>query len=167
MNILHVTPYYAPAYAFGGVTRAVEGMARALVRHGHTVTVLTTDALTPTERCTDPADEMRDGVRVLRARNLFKRGTLNLSTPIGLRGLLRDLTPDVIHCHEFRTVENLLLPANCADGAVAARHADLRNGAQYGQSIVGSFIQPPVSAAFQYGDWVNRAGSRRFASALG
>ena len=110
MHILHVTPYYAPAYAFGGVTRAVEGMARALVRHGHTVTVLTTDALTPTERCSDPADELRDGVRVLRARNLFKRGTLNLSTPTGLRGLLRDLNPDVIHCHEFRTVENLLLP---------------------------------------------------------
>lgn len=109
LNLLHVTPYYAPAYAFGGVTRAVEGMARALVRFGHTVTVLTTDALTPTSRCAEPADEMRDGVRVLRARNLFKRGALNLSSPLGLRRLMRDLAPDAIHCHEFRTVENLML----------------------------------------------------------
>jgi len=31
LNILHLTPYYAPAYQFGGVTRAVEGMARSLV----------------------------------------------------------------------------------------------------------------------------------------
>ena len=30
MRILHLTPYYAPAYAFGGVVRSVEGMARAL-----------------------------------------------------------------------------------------------------------------------------------------
>lgn len=110
MNILHVTPYYAPAYVFGGVTRAVEGMARALVRRGHTVTVLTTDALTPTERCAEPPDALRDGARVLRARNLFKRGTLNLSTPLAMRRLMRDLSPDVIHCHELRTVENLVLP---------------------------------------------------------
>jgi glycosyltransferase involved in cell wall biosynthesis len=109
MHILHVTPYYAPAYAFGGVTRAVEGMARAAARRGHTVTVLTTDALTPSERCAEPPDTLRDGVRVLRARNLFRRGTLNLSTPFGMRRLLRDLSPDVIHCHEFRTVENLLI----------------------------------------------------------
>jgi len=113
MNILHVTPYYAPAYAFGGVTRAVEGMARTLVQRGHTVTVLTTDALSPTERCAEAPDSIRDGVRVIRVRNLIRRGTLNLSTPFGLPAALRDLTreqpPDVIHCHEFRTVENLLL----------------------------------------------------------
>jgi len=109
MNLLHVTPYYAPAYAFGGVTRAVEGMARALAQRGHSVTVLTTDALSPTQRCDEPPDTMRDGVRVLRVRNLFMRGTLNLSTPLRMRRLMRDLSPDVIHCHEFRTVENLLI----------------------------------------------------------
>ena len=31
MHVVHVTPYYAPAYAFGGVARAVEGLARAQV----------------------------------------------------------------------------------------------------------------------------------------
>ena len=45
MHILHLSPYYRPAYAFGGVVRAVEGIAGALAARGHQVTVLTTDAL--------------------------------------------------------------------------------------------------------------------------
>lgn len=113
MNIVHLTPYYAPAFAFGGVVRSVEGMARALTRRGHTVTVLTTDALDTVTRCADSADTLRDGVRVLRARNqsTILRGRLNLSTPFGLRGLAADVLPaaDILHVHEFRTVENLLV----------------------------------------------------------
>ena len=87
MHILHLTPYYAPAYAFGGVTRSVEGMTRALARRGHRVTVLTTDALDQTSRTDAPSDEMLNGVHVLRVRNLspFLRGRLNLSTPYRLR----------------------------------------------------------------------------------
>jgi len=27
MNLLHVVPYYAPAWAFGGVVQAVTGLA--------------------------------------------------------------------------------------------------------------------------------------------
>lgn len=64
MHILHLSPYYKPAYAFGGVVRAVEGMAGALVKRGHQVTVLTTDALDQTARYGGAADEMADGVRV-------------------------------------------------------------------------------------------------------
>ena len=125
MNIVHLTPYYAPAFAFGGVVRSVEGMARALARRGHTVTVLTTDALDATSRCTDPADTVRDGVRVLRARNLSVglRGRLNLGTPFGLHQLATDILPtaDVLHVHEFRTVENLLvIPAAAQRGIPVA-----------------------------------------------
>lgn len=111
MNIVHLTPYYAPAYAFGGVVRAVEGMAQTLAGRGHTVTVLTTDALDPQTRDTDSSDEMRGGVRVVRVPNLLRRGTLNLSTPRGMGKIARPLLEqaDVIHCHEFRTVENLLV----------------------------------------------------------
>lgn len=113
MKILHVTPYYAPAYAFGGVVRAVEGMARALARQGHAVTVLTTDALDHATRSTGPMDEIRDGVRVIRVPNLSHplRARLNLSTPPEIRHAAQRLLPemDVVHCHEFRTVENLLV----------------------------------------------------------
>ncbi len=113
MHLLHLTPYYAPAYAFGGVVRSVEGMARALARRGHRVTILTTDALSQHERYAGADDETRDGVRVLRAANLFPalRGRYNLSTPATLRALAEALIPqgDVLHCHEFRTVENLIV----------------------------------------------------------
>ena len=118
MNILHLTPYYAPAYAFGGVVRSVEGMARALARRGHQVTVLTTDALDADSRQTGPAEEWRDGVRVLHASNISRhlRGRLNLSTPGRMQAIARDLLPDMhlVHSHEFRTMENLLVtPVAC------------------------------------------------------
>lgn len=112
MNLLHITPYYAPAYAFGGVTRAVEGLARALVKRGHAVTVITTDAHTQTERSPAPPDETRDGVRVIRVpnRSLTLRGRLNLSTPTAFGRAVADWATwaDAVHLHEFRTVENWL-----------------------------------------------------------
>jgi glycosyltransferase involved in cell wall biosynthesis len=119
VNILHLTPYYAPAYAFGGVVRSVEGMARALVRHGHQVTVLTTDALDARERYRGQDEEWRDGVRVLHAANLSRhlRGRLNLSTPSKMQAIARSILPemDVVHCHEFRTTENLLVTPVAAE----------------------------------------------------
>jgi glycosyltransferase involved in cell wall biosynthesis len=118
MHILHVTPYYIPAYAFGGVVRSCEGMSRALVRRGHRVTVLTTDVLNQSQRGNSPSDEIVDGVRVVRARNtsMWLRKHANLSTPLAMshraRQLLADV--DVIHCHEFRTLENLLITPTAA-----------------------------------------------------
>ncbi|MCB9449997.1 MAG: glycosyltransferase [Anaerolineaceae bacterium] len=113
MNILHLTPYYTPAYAFGGVVRSVEGMTQALAERGHIVTVLTTDALDQTHRYTGLMQEVINGVRVVRVPNLspWLRGKLNLSTPNGMDAIARDLLAeaDIVHCHEFRTVENLLV----------------------------------------------------------
>ncbi len=113
MHILHVTPYYKPAYAFGGVVRSVEGMATALAARGHQVTVLTTDALDQKRRYSGAYDETIDGVRVLRRPNILPwlRGSLNLSTPRGMKRKAESILPsvDVAHLHEFRTAENLLV----------------------------------------------------------
>lgn len=113
MRILHLTPYYAPAYAFGGVVRSVEGMARALARRGHTVTVLTTDALDQQIRYTGELETIQEGVQVIRTPNLLPklRGRYNLSTPNRMAKRAAELLPqvDMVHCHEFRTVENLLV----------------------------------------------------------
>jgi len=113
LNILHLTPYYAPAYAFGGVSRAVEGMARALAERGHSVTVLTTDALSQSERYTGAPDAVQDGVRVVRVRNTSTvlRGKLNLSTPLGMGHIAESLleNAEILHAHELRTAENLLV----------------------------------------------------------
>jgi glycosyltransferase involved in cell wall biosynthesis len=112
MILLHVTPYFAPAWSFGGVCRAVSDLARAQVASGHRVSVLTTDALTRSSRV-PASEETIDGVRVVRVRtrSLAVRARLNLSTPIGFRHTLRRLLtadpPDVIHCHELRTIETL------------------------------------------------------------
>jgi glycosyltransferase involved in cell wall biosynthesis len=112
MHILHLTPYYAPAYAFGGVVRAVEGMAQALHQRNHQITILTTDALNQHARLPAADAELRAGVRVVRVRNasVWLRGRWNLSTPLGMGQALAGLLPtvDVLHVHEFRTLENVL-----------------------------------------------------------
>jgi glycosyltransferase involved in cell wall biosynthesis len=86
-------------------------MARALVARGHTVTVLTTDALSQNERYSASLDTVQDGVRVVRVRNrsTILRARFNLSTPLGIGRVAAELLTDadVLHIHEFRTAENL------------------------------------------------------------
>jgi len=112
VNLLHVIPYYAPAWAYGGSVRAATELTRALARAGHRVTVLTTDTISPSERAS-VLRETLDGVEVVRVRNLSNRlrGRLNLSTPRGLAAAARTLIAErgieLMHCHELRTVENL------------------------------------------------------------
>ncbi|MCZ2098476.1 MAG: glycosyltransferase [Anaerolineae bacterium] len=112
MNLLHVVPYYAPAWRFGGAVRAVTDLTRAQAEAGHRVFVLTTDALGPGERVAG-LHEMIDGVDVTRVRNRSAalRSRLNLSTPAGIapaaERLIRAHAIDAVHCHEVRTVENL------------------------------------------------------------
>src|SRR5260370_26889365 len=112
LNILHVTPYYAPAFAYGGVVSAVTGLATAQADGGHRVTVLTTDALTRSQR--NPVlRETIAGVDVIRCRNVSSvlRARLNLSFPRGFRAAFAELArhADVVHVHELRTVENVLI----------------------------------------------------------
>ena len=44
MRVLHVTPYFAPAFVYGGPPRSVLGLCRALRRAGAQVDVVTTTA---------------------------------------------------------------------------------------------------------------------------
>ena len=113
MHILHLTPYYTPAYAFGGVVRSVEGMTQALHQRGHRITVLTTDALDQTSRYLDRSEEVINGIQVYRSPNVSPqlRGKVNLSTPNKMQALALSILDDVdiLHCHEFRTLENLIV----------------------------------------------------------
>lgn len=129
MHILHLTPYYAPDYIFGGVPRAVQGMAEGLVQRGHTVTVLTSH-LAPT------LDESSlNGVQVIRVPHRWTalRRRLNLSSSFGMSKHLDRLLPqvDLIHTHEFRTVENILLRnafRQCPKPLVLSPHGTLGYG---------------------------------------
>lgn len=93
--------------------RAAEGMAASLAASGHQVTVLTTDALDQSTRCIEATEETIDGVRIIRRPNLstWLRGRLNLSTPRSMKRTALSILPtvDILHVHEFRTVENLLV----------------------------------------------------------
>jgi glycosyltransferase involved in cell wall biosynthesis len=98
MKLLHVTPFYEPAWAYGGMARGVAGLCRALARGGHEVTVLT--ALLDSGH---PRQETRDGVLVRRVPALFKR--LLAPWAPGLRSLLKAELPgaQVVHLHGLRS----------------------------------------------------------------
>lgn len=123
MRILHVTPYYAPAWPWGGVVAAVAGLAGAQARAGHRVTVLTTDTLGPGLRGA-AGTTVRDGVEVRRVatRAPVLRARLNLSWPRGLgaaaRRLVDDRACDVVHCHELRSVETVVASRAAAAAGV-------------------------------------------------
>src|SRR5688572_33252459 len=63
LRILHVTPYSAEAWAYGGIPRVAGTLTNALARLGHSVTVCATDVCTATTRLAtagrerQPADE--------------------------------------------------------------------------------------------------------------
>ncbi len=121
LHILHVTPYYAPAYAFGGVVSAVQGLAEAAAAAGARVTVVTTDALNQQGERAQPESELLNGVKVVRVANVLPalRGRFNLSTPRRFGSVVDFMlrNADVLHLHEFRTVE-----------AVIASHRAVKRG---------------------------------------
>ena len=108
MKILHIIPYFYPAWAYGGTCRAAWELARALVRKGQSVVVYTTDALDEHSRST-PASVVVDGVEIHRVRNLsnrlaWRRAFFPLGFGSKLQESLRDA--DVVHLHEFRSFQN-------------------------------------------------------------
>ena len=73
MRILLVTPYYAPAYFFGGPVFVTETLAHGLVDAGHEVTVATTDVLDAERRVPSGTPSVPAGARVLRFPNMYHR----------------------------------------------------------------------------------------------
>lgn len=112
MKVLQVTPYFAPAWAYGGPPRSIFELSRELVRKGHSVTVLTTDAL-DSKRRASPAHEVLDGVDVFRLRNLsnYSAWQQQLFLPVGVgRALRRRLGDfDLVHLNVYRTILNLIV----------------------------------------------------------
>jgi len=108
MHILHITPYFAPAWAYGGPVRVVYEIARRAAARGHTVTLLTTDALDAAHRA-PTGEEWVEGIRVLRLPNLSNTlAWRRIFLPRGFKRALRTCLPsvDVVHMHEFRSMLN-------------------------------------------------------------
>lgn len=108
MRILHIIPYFYPAWAYGGTCRAAWELARALVRKQQQVVVYTTDALDAHARAKLPL-EVVDGVEIHRVRNLSNYLAWGRAFfPIGFGRQLRAALShaDVAHLHEFRSYQN-------------------------------------------------------------
>lgn len=121
MRILHVTPSFYPAWAYGGVTRCAYELCRSLVRRGEAVSVWTTDVLDVKDR-TKEITATVDGIEVRYFRNLSNRLAYHqqLYLPRGLsahaRRHIRDF--DLVHLHAHRHVLNPIV-------AGAARRAGI------------------------------------------
>jgi len=109
MKILHITPYFYPAWAYGGPPRAAYELCKELVKRGHEVTVYTTDTLDAQKRVYVPSKEALeiDGIKVYYFRNLSNRlaGRYHLFiTPTFVKAVRHNLKGfDVIHLYGART----------------------------------------------------------------
>ena len=127
LRILHVTPYYEQAWAYGGIPRLAATLTHELARRGHRVTVCTTDVRDGRARLAQPSDSggtarawppvmSADGVEVRVFPNVSNHLAYEyqLFIPRGLTRFLRDHAGefDVAHVHACHH-----LP-----GAVAARY---------------------------------------------
>ena len=81
MNILHIVPYFYPAWAYGGTPRVVFELCRELVKKGHNVTVYTTDVFDKDKRV-EQSDVEIDGLALSEVEGIkikyFKKVNSNL-----------------------------------------------------------------------------------------
>jgi glycosyltransferase involved in cell wall biosynthesis len=91
MRLLLATPYFAPAYAFGGSVTVAETMVEDFLAAGHEVTVVTTDVLDETSRIAVDAPAQPAGAEVVRFPNVSHRlaAGANGYLPRGLRRWMR------------------------------------------------------------------------------
>lgn len=115
LRILHVVPYFHPAWAYGGIPRIAHGIAREQARQGHAVSAATTDALDERHRRrfaakARPAEETIDGVRTYFFRNAsnFLAYHMQFFTPLGARRWARRHASefDILHLHGHRHLLN-------------------------------------------------------------
>jgi len=125
MRILHVTPYYEHAWAYGGIPRVVSALASGMAARGHEVTVCTTDARVRDERLPRPDGTPRFvswrettaagvDVRIFPNVSNWLAYDLQFFLPIGLSAYLRAHAADfdIAHVHACHNIP----------GALAARH---------------------------------------------
>jgi len=113
MRILQVTPYFPPAYAFGGPVKAAYQISRELIKRGHEVVVYTTDAKDFGSRLEIDSSNTIEGMKVHRFRNLsltlVKKLKLFITPQLALFARKEVRKFDIIHLHEYRTFQNIVI----------------------------------------------------------
>ena len=117
MNILHIVPYFYPAWAYGGTPKVVFELCRELVRKGHNVTVYTTDVFDKDKRV-EQSDVEIDGLALSEVEGIKIKYFKNISNSLAFnqkvfispaisKALKKNLKQfDMVHLHEFRTLQN-------------------------------------------------------------
>jgi len=133
LRILHVTPYFSDAWAYGGIPRVVHTLAHELARRGHDVTVCTTDvcdAETRSPRCDGfgalwqsvPPTHTSDGLHVRVFRNVSNRLAYRLQfySPIGLQRFMsvQARTFDLAHLHACRNLPGVIAASHLRHAGV-------------------------------------------------
>ena len=111
MQVLHVTPYFPPTWAYGGIPRIVDGLTRALEQKRISVHVLTTDAYDQEHRSNQPLIRDYHGITVYTLPNLSNRLAYQHQLFLPLQWKKRQaLLPkfDLIHLHGHRHLLNNL-----------------------------------------------------------
>ncbi len=135
MRILLVTPYYAPAYHFGGAVVVGETIVTDLVARGHAVTVATTDVLDAQARVAAGTPAQPPGAQVVRFPNVSNALAARMGwTPRGWRRWI------AAHAGEFDVI---LLHDVYSVLSVAAARAATRAGVPFALQPLGSVAPSP------------------------
>jgi glycosyltransferase involved in cell wall biosynthesis len=122
MRLLLASPYFAPAYAFGGSVTVGETIVTDILAEGHEVTVATTDVFDGRRRIAHDAPSHLGGAKVVRFANLSHRlaAGLNAYTPCGLHAWLAANVRlfDVVLLHDVYSAVSVM-------GARAAARANV------------------------------------------
>ncbi|MHA1130255.1 MAG: glycosyltransferase family 4 protein [Candidatus Helarchaeota archaeon] len=102
MHILQITPYYPPAWSFGGPVRHVYELSKFLTKKGHNLTVFTTNKIGFNSTSNQHYQKFGN-IKVYRFPvHLHYKGYW--VTPLLYRYLTR-ISPDLIHIHSYRNYQ--------------------------------------------------------------
>jgi glycosyltransferase involved in cell wall biosynthesis len=124
VRILHVTPFYEHAWAYGGIPRVVASLAHGQAQCGHEVTVCTTDAYESERRLPKSCRGQRseDGVQLRVFPNVSNALAYHLQffVPLGLEAYLRGHAGDfdVAHVHGCHNVPGAIAAAQLGRAGV-------------------------------------------------
>lgn len=113
LHIVHIVPYFYPAWAYGGIPRLAYGLCQALAKLGHRITVFTSDALDAHRRA-PPGYQRLHGIDIYRFPNLHNhlayrhQGFLPLGMPFAFTRFLKEDEVDIIHVHGHRHLPGIL-----------------------------------------------------------
>ncbi len=111
LKILNVIPYFPPAWPFGGPASVVSGLSKELAARGHEVVVWTSDC---GKKMNSNTGLRENGIRIEYHHSISPKTLRKIKffvTPATLRQALgrRNLDFDVMHLHEYRTFQNVVL----------------------------------------------------------